>query len=328
MQSSIYPDLPLPTVVLGALNMDMMLETERPAFAGETFEGDRFYTSPAGKGGNQAVAAARFCNNTDGVVKMIARVGGDAFGDELIRNLAAESIDVSGVSNEPGTSSGVAVILIDKTGESFVNAAYGANKLCGDQEIDAALNALDGAGALLVQQEIPMTTSLAAMRAAREMDITVILDPAPAREPDSVPEGFYSFVDIITPNVHEAQALSGIEVADQRSAEAAAEAIRRDLDCDAVVVTMDAGGAYVASEEVHGHFPSFEIVPVSSVGAGDAFAGVLGAALSEGRDLGASIEYAMAAGALCVSRAGAQEAMAQRDEIETLIANGVRTNEA
>ena len=324
MASSIYPENPLSTVVLGALNMDMMLETERPALAGETFEGNRFYTSPAGKGGNQAVAAARFAGNREGAVKMIARVGDDAFGTELIRHMATELIDVSDVSREEGTSSGVAVILIDRTGESFVNAAYGANKLCGEQEVEATVGALDGAGVLLVQQEIPMETSLATMRVARENGIAVILDPAPAREPESVPTDFYSFVDVITPNVHEAQALSGIEVADRRSAEAAAELIRGDLGCRVAIVTMDTNGAFVVSDEVRGHFPAFEIVPVSSVGAGDAFSGVLGAALSEGLDVSSSIEYAMAAGAMCVSKAGAQEAMAHREAIDDLIANGVR----
>ena len=80
-------------IVLGGLNMDLIVETPRLAGPGETAEGTRFYTTPGGKGGNQAVAAARFAESA-GSVKMVGRVGDDAFGEQMGKFLKEEGVDI------------------------------------------------------------------------------------------------------------------------------------------------------------------------------------------------------------------------------------------
>ena len=158
--------------------MDLIVETERLARAGETFVCDRLYTSGGGKAGNQAVAAARFANGAN-EVKMIGRVGDDAFGRELQTFMSNQGVDMNDVTTDPDIETGVAIIFIDPTGENFVHAIYGGNGKCGAVEAAKAIDELPNAGVLLVQQEIPLSCSLDAMRAAKRIGVPVVLDPAP-----------------------------------------------------------------------------------------------------------------------------------------------------
>ena len=317
IDNSIQAENPKTTLLLGAINMDLIVETERLARAGETFVCDRLYTSGGGKAGNQAVAAARFSNGNGGV-KMIGRVGNDAFGRELRSFMTDQGVDMDDVTSDPQIETGVAIIFIDPSGENFVHAIYGGNGRCGELESAMAIDALDNAGVLLVQQEIPLECSFAAMRAARQRGVPVVLDPAPAISAKDIPNGFYDVADIMTPNTWEAEALSGIAVNDIASAEHAAKSIREQYACGCVIVTMADQGVYVASYDLAEHIPPFEVEAVATVAAGDAFAGVLGRAICEGNDLESAIRLAMAAGALCVSRPGTQSAMPFRDEVFSL----------
>ena len=300
--------------------MDLLVETERLARAGETFVCDRLYTSGGGKAGNQSVAAARFAGDAGGAVKMFGRVGDDAFGNELRGFMSDQGVDMSMVTADAEIETGVAIIFIDPTGENFVHAIYGGNGKCGDVEAGATIDAMSDAGVLLVQQEIPLECSIRAMVAARERGVTVVLDPAPAISIDDVPDGFYASADILTPNGIEAEALSGVAISDVSSAERAAERIRELHGCECVIVTMAGEGVFVSSDNLHRHMPPFEVEAVATVAAGDAFAGVLGRALCEGHDLEDAIRLAMAAGALCVSRPGTQSAMPYRDEVLEMVA--------
>ena len=316
---SIQADNPKTTLLLGAINMDLIVEADRLARAGETFVCDRLYTSGGGKAGNQSVAAARFASGEGGAVKMFGRVGDDAFGNELRGFMSDQGVDMSTVTTDAEIETGVAIIFIDPTGENFVHAIYGGNGKCGDVEADATIDAMSYAGVLLVQQEIPLECSLRAMVVARERGVPVVLDPAPAISIDTVPDGFYASADILTPNAIEAEALSGVAINDVGSAERAADRIRELHGSECVIVTMAGEGVFVASDELRGHMPPFEVEAVATVAAGDAFAGVLGRALCEGHDLENAIRLAMAAGALCVSRPGTQSAMPYRDEVLSLV---------
>ena len=155
-------------VVFGALNMDLIVETPRPAGPGETAEGTRFYTAPGGKGGNQAVAASRLADGVDRVL-MVGRIGNDVFGGELRSYLEKQRVNTKYVQTDIGQSSGVAVIFVEPDGENYVNPVYGANARCDDWQYGDAKEAMKNAAVLLVQQEIPLAPTLDAMQAAREM---------------------------------------------------------------------------------------------------------------------------------------------------------------
>lgn len=294
--------------------MDLMIETPRVAGPGETVEGTRFYTAPGGKGGNQSVAAARL-SRTRGAVRMIGRVGDDPFGKQMREFLENESIDTRYLRNDPDTASGIAAIFIDSTGENYVNAVYGANARCNDQQVADAREALKGAKIVLCQQEIPLGVTYQVMKAAREMGVTVILDPAPTRD---VPDDFYDFPHILTPNQGEAESLSGIAVVDDTSAAVAAKIIR-EQGAPIVIVTLGEDGAHIESEDVSLYLPAYRTKVAATVGAGDAFNGGLAVGLAEGMDLVSAAKLGMASGAFCVSKDGAQESMGTRDEVESVL---------
>ena len=298
-------------MVLGSINMDVVVAAPRLPLAGETIAGDSLDVTPGGKGANQAVAASRL----GAEVRMVGRVGEDAFGPMLLRDLESYGVDVSRVALDPDTSSGAAAILLDSDRENRIVAVYGANMRCDDAQVSEAESALDGADCLLLQLEVPLETSLAAARAARRKGVPVILDPAPASE---LPTEAYALVDVLTPNQVEAAALVGHPVDDvDQGLSAARELLRRGVGT-AVVKLGDRGAVY-ASGDASVHVPQFAVEAVDTVAAGDAFGGALGVSLAEGMDLAAAIRFASAAGAAAVTRPGAQAAMPSRDEVEDLL---------
>ena len=301
-------------IVLGGLNMDLIVETPRLAGPGETAEGTRFYTTPGGKGGNQAVAAARIAESP-GSVKMVGRVGDDGFGEQMARFLKREDIDVSLLSKTDGIASGIAAIFILPDGENHVNPVYGANGLCDRQQSSDVEGALSTAGVLLCQQEIPLLATKASIDAAVKAGVVVVLDPAPVRD---VPDGFYDSVTVLTPNQGEASAMSGIDITDAVSARSAAVAIR-NVGIETVIVTLGDQGAWVESDGISEFLDPFVVPVVASVAAGDAFNGGLGVGLASGMELLDAALLGMASGAICVSRDGAQEAMGSKAEVLALM---------
>ena len=298
-------------LVLGGINIDLIATADRIPLPGETVTGDLFYTTPGGKGANQAVAAARMGAR----VQMVGRVGKDAFGPGLIEDLRTEGIDVSAVAEHAGAASGVAVILLDAERQNYIVQVRGANLAAGEAEVAAVVEALGAADALMLQLEMPFDVSLRAAEAARRAGVPVIWDPAPP-SPDM--ERAIDLVDVIAPNQSEAQFLTGVEVTGPGTAEAAAQMLL-DRGVPTVVIKMAETGAYYATAKESGLVPAFRVEVVDSVAAGDAFGGALAVSIAEGRDLRQAVERGCAAGALAVTRPGAQAAMPSRQEVERLV---------
>lgn len=298
-------------MVLGSLNMDLVGTASRLPLPGETVVGEEFHSSPGGKGANQAVAAAKL----GAEVRMVGRVGDDVFGPILVQGLRAHGVDASRVASDPGSPSGTAIILLDADRQNHIVAVYGANMRCDEEQLRAAESALEGADCLLLQLEVPLDVSLAAARIAREMGVRVILDPAPA---SALPPDAYAAVDVLTPNQTEAAILTDGSVTDPDSGREAADVLLRG-GVEAAIVKLGEGGALYASADASGHVPAFAVEVTDTVAAGDAFGGGLAVALAEGKGLGEAVRFGAAAGALAVTRAGAQEAMPDRAEVEGLL---------
>ena len=291
-------------IVFGSLNMDLVVNTTKFPNLGETIVCDKFYTSPGGKGGNQAVAAARLASQ-EYKVKFIGRVGEDIFGQEILKNLKSENIDTSFVKITKNISTGIASIFIMPSGENSVNAVYGANYEIDKSQINDFEKISDNAGVLLLQQEIPDTTLKLILKSAHKKQIPVILDPAPYKE--NVIK-FYKNINIITPNEIEASRISNTEVKDIPSAKKAARFIR-NLGCDNVIITLGAKGIWIEGENISEHVKSFKVNAKSSVAAGDAFNGALGYGIVKNNNLLDSIELAIATSSMSVTREGAQNSM-------------------
>ncbi|MCH8225111.1 MAG: ribokinase [Chloroflexi bacterium] len=302
---------PAGVVVLGGINMDLVAIAPRFPQAGETVVGSRFMTYPGGKGANQAVAAARMGART----AMVGRVGDDMFGPQLIEAMAASGVDVSGVAVTPGASSGIAIIEIDASAQNRIIQVLGANETCGEPEAQRVALAMDQASTLLLQLEVSMELSLRVAQQASALGKMVILDPGPVR---TLPQEFYACCGVITPNETEAQALVGFPVDGPASAaRAAARLLERGVGV--AVIKLGAQGVYYATAEESGHVPPFPVVAVDSVAAGDAFNGALAVSLAEGDPLSRAVRVAAAAGALAVTKPGAQDSMPTRREVEALL---------
>ena len=298
-------------VVFGSINIDLVVRTPRLPAPGETLTGHTFFTAPRGKGANQAVACARLGVPT----RMVGRVGDDLFGEQLRASLRSFGVQDDGVLTTPGPS-GVALIAVDDTAENTIVIVPGANGAVSIADIPRLEAVLDGARILLVQLEVPIETVVAAARAAHTRGVTVILDPAPALP---LPDELYALADIITPNEHEATTLTGIAVHDDQGAIAAARALIA-RGARRVALKLGARGALTADAEGEQFWSPFTVTPVDTVAAGDAFNGGLAVALSEGRSFNEAIRWGLAAGALSVTRHGAQPSMPERNEVLTLLA--------
>ena len=298
-------------VVIGGINMDLVISAERLPEPGETVLGTSFTTYPGGKGANQAVAAA----SMGAAVRLIGRVGQDLFGTQLLASLGESGVDVVGVATDPDATSGIAVIYLDPNGQNRIVQVLGANVTCGDAEVDRAKHALAGASAVMLQLEVPVSVSLEVAREAKRMGTLVVLDPSP---PIGFPEELYRLCDYITPNETEAEALVGFPVVDVPSARrATGEIVTRGV-ANVVIKMGDRGACFRCGSE-EGHLPAFTVPVVDTVGAGDAFNGALTVALVEGRSLLEAVGWANAAGALAVTKHGAQDAMPARGEVEELL---------
>ncbi|MEM5315040.1 ribokinase [Paraburkholderia sp. JHI869] len=288
-------------VVVGSINMDMVVATDTFPRLGETLFGTHFSTHPGGKGANQAVAAARL----GAEVTMIGCVGADAFGGEMKATLAREGIDIAHVSTGR-EATGIASITLSG-GDNAIIVVPGANHELSPEDVDRASDAIAQADVVLAQLEVPYATVLHAARRAREHGKPFFLNPAPAVE---LSGELLELTTLLTPNEHE------LATALQTPEGAWAEVIARSPI--RIAMTHGKDGAYYADDNgALAHQPGFVVAAVDTTGAGDTFNGALAAFWHRG--IGEAVRRANAAGALSVTRAGAQGGMPTLAELETFL---------
>lgn len=302
--------MPRLITVVGSLNTDLVIRAPHLPAPGETVTGGEFATFPGGKGANQAVAAARLGAR----VAMVGCVGGDDFGRRLIDGLRLDGVDVTHVRADDGGASGTALITVDPGGQNTIVVAPGANWRLTPDDVARAGSLIEESAVLLLQLEVPMETGLAAARLASAHGVRVVLDPAPAPG-GPLPPDLIKLVDVINPNETEARALTGVSVADEQKAGRAAGSLLAQ-GARAVVIKLGSRGAFVHDGGSTGMVPGIRVDAVDATAAGDAFAGALAVRLAEGYDLVAAVHFANAAGALSVTRRGAQPSMPHRSEVD------------
>jgi ribokinase len=269
--------------VLGASNLDLISYVPRMPRIGETLHGTRFHMGFGGKGANQAVMAAKL----GGDVAMITKLGRDIFGQNTFTNFQAWGIDTRHVLFTDLASSGVAPIAVDAEGHNAIIIVTGANDLLTLEEIEEARPVIAVAQVLVCQLEIPLDTTLAALRIARQEGVTTILNPAPARP--ELPEELYKLSDFFCPNESETELLTGQPVGTLEQAESAARTLLT-RGAGRVVLTLGERGSLLVTREEVVHVPAVPVRAVDTTGAGDAFVGSLAFFLAEG---GKSVPEAM-----------------------------------
>ena len=296
--------------VIGSINMDLVVRAGRFPQAGETLLGRGFQMIPGGKGANQAVAARRL----GAAVDLIGRVGGDAFGAALRGKLAADGINTERVVVDETQATGVALITVDDRGENTIIAVPGANGAIAGSDIEAAGGRVSGADLLIMQLEVPLAVISQAAALARSQGVPVILNAAPAQ---ALPPALLGLVDYLVVNEGEARLLAGTGAGRPAAAARALQA----RGAQTVVVTLGAAGSLLVDRAGDGIAAApFAVRAVDTTAAGDAFVGAFALAVAAGLPPGQALRWGNAAGALAVTRAGAQPSLPTRREVEAFLA--------
>ena len=297
-------------IVVGSVNMDLVVRVPRLPAPGETLAGRELLLVPGGKGANQAVAVARMGQS----VVLNGNVGDDGYGQTLLDGLRRNAVDVTAVAIKPACSSGLAFINVDDQGQNAIVILAGANGLLEPQDVTRHEALWTGARILITQFEIQMPTVEQAVRMAKQHGLTVILNPAPAA-PMSAAQDVIAQTDYLILNETELEVLTGIRPTSHGDLELAG---RRLLEAGArvVIVTLGADGAATVEPRSCEFVPAVRVDAVDTTAAGDAFIGAFAAALLRGEPLRACVAFANRAGALAVTRPGAQPSLPTYAEVE------------
>ncbi len=293
--------------VVGSLNMDVIVRVERLPAPGETVLGEDVVFAPGGKGANQAVAAARL----GAQVALVGRLGSDAFGSQLRAGLRAEGVDDTWISEGPEPT-GVASIMVDRSGENIIAVAPGANAALAAADITSALDHLGDVSVVVAELEIPLSVVVTAAQWAGRAQVPFVLNAAPAR---SDIDELLPLVSLLIVNESEAGVLLGHAIDDE---DAVATALLKRGPIR-VVITLGARGAVYADSTEVALVAAPSVTVVDTTGAGDAFVGALAAQWAAGTPLAEAVRFACAAGALACTQTGAQAALPREAQVQALL---------
>ncbi|KAI0387696.1 Ribokinase-like protein [Hypomontagnella monticulosa] len=319
--------------VLGSLNMDLVSYVSHHPLPGETMTSSRFAVSPGGKGANQAVACAKLSRsraNADADadpndesasahIRMLGAVGDDSYGSQLFANLRRHGVDTSGVTASPSLKTGLAIIIVDEpTGENRIVLSPEANHSLLAPKFSSPSSLGDPLPDLLIMQlEIPLPTVLAALKAAREAGVPVLLNPAPAQ---TLPPEAYEGLAHLVVNETEAAELSQIPLPKDENYEPWLPMVGEVFlmrRVQTVIVTLGSRGVYyVTADGKQGMVPAEKAKVVDTTAAGDTFVGQYALEVVSGNfDVDNAIKKANHAAAKTVERLGAQDSIPWRDEL-------------
>ena len=302
-------------LVAGSLNIDFVFKTDRLPKKGESLHGADFSIFPGGKGANQAVAIARL----GGAVDIVGRIGRDVFGSMLVNGLKKNRVGTENIIIDDKKRTGTALIVVDRNGDNSILVAQGANFNWSENDVDLAEPLVKSAACLLLQLEISFSALKSLKDIARSHDVPVILDAGPARP---IEQGFLDGLDIVSPNQTEAEALTGHPVTNIQSA---ARAARRLMSAGVINVVMKLGekGCLVVNDTTELYIPAVSVGAVDTTAAGDAFTGALAFFISRGLAITEAARFSNYAGALAVTKMGAQPSLPKAEEVRELLkANG------
>jgi len=298
-------------VILGVFVADTAYRADRQPRMGETILGQGFKLGPGGKGSNQAVAAAKLGVETH----FITRLGVDPFAEMALAAWREAGVTPA-VIPTPESYTGAAYIFVEQaTGNNAIIVAPGAAALISPADIDANAALIASASVFVTQLEQPIDAALRSLRIAREAGVATILNPAPAAP---LPADIYALCDYVTPNETEAEALTGLPVADIDEARSAADELLAK-GARAAIITLGERGALYHTHGRSVHVPAISAGPVvETTGAGDAFNGGFAAALARGFEPVDAVRFGCAVAGISVTRPGTAPSMPTLEEAQRL----------
>ncbi len=291
-------------VVIGSINTDLVINTDRVPKIGETISGKGFSTNCGGKGANQAIAAAKL----GGEVSFIGAVGKDANGDIALQNFQKFGIHTQAVERVD-VNTGVAVITVCNGDNSIILDA-GANGEVTKELIDKHMDVIKSADAIIMQLEIPMETVVYAAKRARDVGVKVVLNPAPIQE---LPKELLSNTDVIILNETETEVLTKVYPDTEKNRKKCMDTLKQ-LGISQVIITLGGDGCVYNDGDALVHQSAFSANVVDTTAAGDTFIGAFCLKMNEG--LKNAVTFATAASSITVSRAGASESIPSKEEVE------------
>lgn len=312
--------------MVGSVNVDLVVQGERLPVPGETVLGGTFGRFHGGKGGNQAVAAARL----EVPVMLVAALGDDAFGAEAQAALAREGVGTDVLVTLEHMATGVALIQVDARAETQIAVAPGANAGLTATHVRQALGRLNphAGDVVLVTHEIPTEATREALRIGREGGAWTMLNPAPA---DGLDRPVLALADVLTPNRGELGRLVAADAGGTDVAIGAKDPVRSARTllettpegpgvARAVLVSLGASGAVLVQRTGRAvDIKTPKVKAVDATGASDALNGALAAALAGGLNLEPAARRAIMAASLSVTRAGAREGMPTLAELRAAL---------
>lgn len=302
---------PVKVVVVGSVNCDLTTYLTDFPLKNQTVMAKKSILSIGGKGGNQAIAAAKDGAN----VSFIGCVGDDLFASNALNYLHSHQINTDNIRAIKNESTGTASILVTDQRENIIAVAPGANWLLTVEDVYNSEALIREADVVIVQLEIPAEVVKVALELSRKHHVLSVLNPAPAAD---YAKSLYSLADIVTPNETEAAELTGIEVKDNDSVIEAAN-IMLSEGVKQVVITLGERGSYVASNEIQQFISPFLVEALDPTGAGDVFNGVLAVARARKQPFIDAVVRASAAAALSVIKPLAQDAAPDHQQINQFL---------
>ena len=298
--------------VVGSFVYDLVAKAPRRPKTGETLIGEFFGMFLGGKGANQAIASSR----SGASVHMIGRLGNDLFGNQFLEKFSNEGISTDFVVIDDVNGTGVGMPLIDATGDNSIVLIPQANMALSVDDVNNAFEPIASSDVLILQLEVPIDASQRAAEIAKENNTMVLLNPAPARE---IPDSFLRLVDVLIPNEIETEILSGMKTTTNDQAIEAARALT-SKGISTVILTLGHRGALLLTDEIEKRVPGFAIEAVDTTAAGDAFCGALATSLAQGSTIEDAVWIANAAGALAVTKLGAEPSLPKKADLDQFLA--------
>lgn len=299
-------------LVIGSSNMDQVVSLQHLPASGETVIATSLAVIPGGKGANQAYACAKL----GGKVTFLTVLGGDSFGSAIKENLRHAGVDTEHIATINNLPTGVAFVYVDSKGNNSIAVIQGANEECNGSYLESKKDIIMSYDFLLAQLEIPHDGVFNAIKLAKCVGKTTVLNPAPA--PEFIPDEVLAATDFITPNETELALLTQMQITSEQDVILAIDKLLK-RGVKNVLVTLGSKGALLGNKDGFTGFPVPAAEVIDTTAAGDVFSGAFVTALSKNNSVHESIIFANAAAAISVTRKGAQSSVPSYHETLELL---------
>lgn len=303
-----------PILVIGSINKDLVVKPNDFPNKGETVLCDDILYNSGGKGANQASAIGKL----KGKIKMVGACGDDKFGQELKENLKKNGVNIENIKNIKNVKTGTALIIIDQFGDNRIIVVKGANEhlTYANYNENKIENLIKNSQILLLQMEIPLATINKSIDLAQKHQTKIILDPAPVKK---IPKEILKKIDYILPNAGELDLLVSQYTSQKFTSTKEKAEFLLNLGIGSVIVTCGEKGVEFYSKKEFYKYPALKVEVVDTTAAGDTFAGAFAFGLSQNWETKKSLNYAIIASSISVTRLGAQASIPNKSDIDKFI---------